>query len=144
MNRLIKAVIFSFSTALVAAPAFAAPQDQRNNAEHATQNHNDAPNHNDAHKDASNHHADEHKPAPQAAQQPGQQKPNHDKAPRPSASWKPGNPVPTQYRGQGYKVDHKKFKKLSKPGKNQQWIKVNGDYILMNVVNDKVIKIIAA
>ncbi|EIM38267.1 signal peptide protein [Acinetobacter sp. HA] len=41
-------------------------------------------------------------------------------------------------------MDHSKYKRLNKPGRNQQWIKVNGDYILMNVVNDKVIKIIAA
>ncbi|WP_265734191.1 MULTISPECIES: RcnB family protein [unclassified Acinetobacter] len=36
-----------------------------------------------------------------------------------------------------------KYKKLSKPGKNQQWIKVNGDYILMNAVSHAMIKIIA-
>ncbi|WP_373686223.1 RcnB family protein [Acinetobacter sp. YH12054] len=36
-----------------------------------------------------------------------------------------------------------KYKKLSKPGKNQQWIKVNSDYILMNAVSHAMIKIIA-
>nr|MCM1981194.1 RcnB family protein [Acinetobacter pittii] len=31
---------------------------------------------------------------------------------------------------------------MYKPSKNQQWIKVNGDYVLVNVINHSVIKII--
>lgn len=134
MNRLVQAVVFSLSTALVAAPAFAAPQNSQDHKQHATQNHNDA-NHKDMHNDASSHHAqDQHKASNNKA--------SHNKSTRPSAAWKPGNPVPTQYRGKSYQVDHTKYKKLNKPGKNEQWIKVNGDYVLTNVLNHNIIKIV--
>ena len=129
MNRLVQAVVFSLSTALVAAPAFAAPQNSHDNKQHATQNHNDA-NHKDMHNDASNHHAQD------------QHKASNNKSTRPSTAWKPGNPVPTQYRGKSYQVDHTKYKKLNKPGKNEQWIRVNGDYVLTNVLNHNIIKIV--
>ena len=129
MNRLVQAVVFSLSTALVAAPAFAAPQNSHDNKQHATQNHNDA-NHKDMHNDASSHHAQD------------QHKASNNKSTRPSTAWKPGNPVPTQYRGKSYQVDHTKYKKLNKPGKNEQWIRVNGDYVLTNVLNHNIIKIV--
>jgi len=50
---------------------------------------------------------------------------------------------PVQYPSQSFKIDHKKFKKLSKLGKNQQWIKVHGDYVLTNITSHDIIKIIA-
>jgi Ni/Co efflux regulator RcnB len=128
MNRLVQAVVLSLSTALLAAPAFAAPQNSQEHKQHATQNHNDA-NHKDMHHDASSHHD-------------ANNKAGYNKSARPSAVWKPGNPVPTQYRGKSYQVDHTKYKKLYKPGKNEQWIKVNGDYVLTNVLNHNIIKII--
>ena len=135
MNRLVQAVVFSLSTALVAAPAFAAPQNSQDHKQHATQNHNDA-NHQGMHHDSSSHHAqDQHKPA-------SNNKTGNKQMTRPSATWKPGHPVPSQYRGQNYKVDHSKYKKLNKPGKNEQWIKVNGDYVLTNVLNHNIIKIV--
>ncbi|QOW50958.1 MULTISPECIES: RcnB family protein [unclassified Acinetobacter] len=68
---------------------------------------------------------------------------NKKKAVNPSHDWRSGQNVPSEYRGHRYKGDHIKYKKLSKPGKNQQWIKVNGDYILMNAVSHAMIKIIA-
>ncbi|TCB49127.1 hypothetical protein E0H80_12495 [Acinetobacter sp. ANC 4779] len=116
MNILVKAIVLSFSTALVAAPAMAAPQDHYSQS-HQIQNHHTAP-------------VQQHQHAV------------HKKAVNPSHDWRVGQKVPTQYYGQSYKVDHKKFKKLSKPGKNQQWIKVNGDYVLTNVMSHKIIKII--
>lgn len=119
----------------MAAPAFAAPQNSQDHKQHATQNHNNA-NHQSMHNDASSHHAqNQHKPA-------SNNKAGNKQMTRPSATWKPGNPVPTQYRGQSYKVDHSKYKKLNKPGKNEQWIKVNGDYVLTNVLNHNIIKIV--
>ena len=129
MNRLVSAVVFSLSTALVAAPTFAAPQNSQEHKQHATQNHNDA-NHKDMHNDSSSHHAQD------------QHKPGNNNSNRPSSAWKPGNPLPSQYRGPGYKVDYTKYKKLNKPGKNEQWIKVNGDYVLTNVLNHNIIKIV--
>ncbi|MDQ9010670.1 RcnB family protein [Acinetobacter gerneri] len=54
--------------------------------------------------------------------------------------WKVGHTYPSQYRGAGYKVDHKQYKKLSRPGHNQQWYKVNGQYVLVNTQNHHIIK----
>ena len=114
MNTFIKAAILSISTALIALPALAAPQEQH-------QQH-------------------------QTAQSHGHQQPTQatvKKAKRPSQDWKAGQKLPNAYHSNAYKVDHQKYKKLSKPGKNQQWIKVNGDYVLTDIRNHSIIKIIA-
>ena len=125
MNTLVKAIVLSLSTALVAAPAMAAPQEHNPQQHHQQHGHQPVQNH---HKTpVQQHHSAVHK-----------------KAVNPSHDWRVGQKVPTQYYSQSYKVDHKKFKKLSKPGKNQQWIKVNGDYVLTNVMNNKIIKIISS
>lgn len=124
MNTLIKAIVLSISTALVAAPAMATPQ---NSQQHA-------PAHNQNTK--AQQHTKQNTPVKNQSQ-------NKKKAVNPSYDWRSGQKVPSEYRGHNYKVDHTKYKKLSKPGKNQQWIKVNGDYILMNAVSHAMIKIIA-
>lgn len=116
MNTLIKAIVLSLSTALVAAPAMAAPQEHHSQS-HQVQDHHKIP--------VQQHHNAVHK-----------------KALNPSHDWRVGQKVPSQYYGKSYKVDHTKYKKLSKPGKNQQWIKVNGDYVLINVKSHNIIKII--
>ncbi|WP_228260015.1 RcnB family protein [Acinetobacter sp. ANC 4779] len=48
--------------------------------------------------------------------------------------------MPSQYR-KGYSLDHNKYIKLTKPAKNQQWVKVNNDYVLINTVNHQIVKI---
>ncbi|USA52815.1 RcnB family protein [Acinetobacter sp. C32I] len=116
MKTIAKALILSLST-VVAIPAFAAPHEPQHSPQKAEQQKHD-------HRQAA-HHPQEQKRKIQPA---------HD--------WKPGQKVPSDYRGQGYKVDYAKHKNLYKPSKNQQWIKVNGDYVLVNVINHSVIKII--
>lgn len=64
------------------------------------------------------------------------------KTEHPSHDWQQDRKVPAQYHGNSFKVDASKYKKLSKPTKNQQWIKVNGDYVLMNTATYKVLKVI--
>lgn len=119
MNTLSKAIILSLSSALVAAPVMAAPQEhhsqqhgQQHTAQHQTKDSIKAPQH------------------------------NIKKTERPSHDWQQGHKVPAQYQGNSFKVDASKYKKLSKPTKNQQWIKVNGDYVLMNTATYKVLKVI--
>ena len=121
MNTLIKAIILSLSSALVAAPVMAAPQEHHSSPQHNQQQHT-------AQQQAKN----------------SIKVPQHSlkKTDRPSHDWQQGHKVPTQYHGNSFKVDASKYKKLSKPTKNQQWIKVNGDYVLMNTVTYKVIKVI--
>ncbi len=120
MKTLVKAIVLSISTAFIATSAMAAPQDHQPPKPYAQQHHK-AP--------APQHHAPQHKQVYKKVD--------------PSRDWRVGQKVPNQYQSKVYKVDHSKYKKLSKPGRNQQWIKVNGDYVLMNVVNDKIVKIIA-
>ena len=65
----------------------------------------------------------------------------HKKVVRPSHDWKVGQVIHSQYR-KGYSVDYRKYSKLHKPAKNQQWIKVNNDYVLINTLNYKILKMI--
>jgi Ni/Co efflux regulator RcnB len=123
MNTFIKAAILSIATALISLPALAAPQEQH-------QQHQAAQSHEHAQKHPSNGH-----------QQPTQA--TIKKAKHPSQDWKAGQKLPSAYHSNAYKVDHQKYTKLSKPGKNQQWIKVNGDYVLTDIRNHSIIKIIA-
>ena len=127
MNTLVKAIVLSLSTALVAAPAMAAPQEHNPQQHHQQYGHQPVQNH---HKTPVQQHIQQHHNAA------------HKKAVNPSHDWRVGQKVPSKYYAQSYKVDHKKFKKLSKPGRNQQWIKVNGDYVLTNVMSHSIIKII--
>ncbi|MTD12109.1 hypothetical protein GIX10_11900 [Acinetobacter sp. YIM 103518] len=50
--------------------------------------------------------------------------------------------VAIHYYGQGYRFDYRKNKKLAKPEKNQRWIRVNGDYILINTVNHRILRVV--
>lgn len=120
MNTLSKAIILSLSSVLVTAPVMAAPQEHHSQ-QHGQQQH------------TAQHQTKDSIKAPQH---------NIKKTERPSHDWQQGHKVPTQYHGNSFKVDASKYKKLSKPTKNQQWIKVNGDYVLMNTATYKVLKVI--
>lgn len=138
MNTLVKALVLSISTAFVAAPVMAAPQDhhaQQNNHQ-VQQQHNKAPAQHQIQKQ--NTHQ---KPAMNHQTQ--QQKYSKHQSTDPSRDWKVGQKVPSQYHNSSYKVDYSKYKKLHKPARNQQWIKVNGDYVLTNVISHAIVKIIA-
>lgn len=111
-----KALILSLST-LVALPAFAAAHDQHLPQKTEWQKHDD-------------HRQVAHNPHVQ----PRKVQPIHD--------WKAGQKVPSHYWEKSYKIDHAQYKKLYKPSRNQQWIKVNGDYILINTINHSIIKIV--
>ena len=156
MNRLVKAIVFSVSAALVTTSAFAGPQQQY---QHQSQ----APNHQQKGQ------AQFHQKAPQQHgksqfEQKGPQKgPSHqqDRGPKqpqrfdakqqngkhhkeqPSRDWRVGQKLPSKYQGNGYHVNYKQSHKLSKPSKNQQWVHVNGDYILTNLITHAIVKIIA-
>lgn len=132
MNTLFKAIVLSISTALVAAPVMAAPQDHPAKPQQQYQQKAPAPQHNA--KPQANNHA-----APKAPQHQSSAK----KAVDPSRDWRVGQKVPQQFYASSYKVEYSKYKKLSKPNKNQQWLKVNGDYILTNTFNHSIVKIIA-
>lgn len=55
--------------------------------------------------------------------------------------WQPGYIMPQHYRGDGYKVAYRD-KNLPKPGKNQQWYKINNDYILVDSDSNSILRIL--
>ncbi|MDO3666168.1 RcnB family protein [Acinetobacter higginsii] len=54
--------------------------------------------------------------------------------------WQEGYVMPQHYRGNGYKVDYKDSN-LPRPGRNEQWYKINNDYILVNSEDNSIIRI---
>ncbi len=54
--------------------------------------------------------------------------------------WQAGYVMPQHYRGDGYKDEYRE-NNLPKPGRNQQWYKINNDFILVNVDNNSIIQI---
>ncbi|WP_109441792.1 RcnB family protein [Acinetobacter haemolyticus] len=54
--------------------------------------------------------------------------------------WQAGYVMPQHYRGNGYKIDYKE-NNLPKPGRNQQWYKINNDYILVNSDDNSIVSI---
>ncbi|SDY56262.1 RcnB family protein [Acinetobacter kyonggiensis] len=54
--------------------------------------------------------------------------------------WQTGYVMPQHYRGNGYKVDYKEHD-LPKPSRNQQWYKINNDYILVDTDSNNILRI---
>lgn len=54
--------------------------------------------------------------------------------------WQTGYVMPQHYRSDGYKVEYKE-QNLPKPSRNQQWYKVNNQYILLNSETNSIVKI---
>ncbi|WP_333662082.1 RcnB family protein [Acinetobacter sp.] len=54
--------------------------------------------------------------------------------------WQAGYVMPQHYRGNSYKVDYKD-NNLPKPGRNEQWYKINNDYILVNSDDNSIVRI---
>ena len=54
--------------------------------------------------------------------------------------WQTGYVMPQHYRGNGYKVDYKNHD-LPKPSRNQQWYKINNDYILVDTDSNNILRI---
>ena len=55
--------------------------------------------------------------------------------------WQAGYVMPQHYRGNGYKVDYKD-NQLPRPKRNEQWYKINNDYILVNSEDNSIIQIL--
>ena len=132
MNSLVKAIVLSISTALIASTAMAAPQQHQGYDDHQGKTQVHQQQSNQKYQDNRNQHVKQNPQHKSASQK--KTDPSHD--------WKVGQKVPTQYHGQSYKINHSKYKKLSKPSRNQEWIKVNNDYVLTNTVTHVILKII--
>lgn len=54
--------------------------------------------------------------------------------------FKEGFILPQHYRGNGYKVDYRQVN-LNRPNSNQQWYKINDDYILLDTQENRILQI---
>ena len=77
------------------------------------------------------------------------QRPNpstHNQRPQqvqPHRDWRKGQVLNRSYRGNGYKVtNYRQHPGLKSPGKNQRWVQVNGDYILINTLSNVIVSIL--
>lgn len=55
--------------------------------------------------------------------------------------WQMGYVMPQHYRGDGYKVEYREFN-LPKPSRNQQWYKINNDFILVESDSNSIVRIV--
>lgn len=52
-----------------------------------------------------------------------------------------GQTLPRQYDSSRFHVSDREARRLAKTGRYQQWYKVNGDYVLVNERNNRIVRI---
>ena len=147
MKKTIRTALVSGLIAVFALPAMAAPtqdHNQRPNQQQAMPQHHQAmkpqagrpaqgngfgQGNGNAHKQAQRPNPSTHNQRPQQVQ--------------PHRDWRKGQVLNRSYRGNGYKVvDYRQHPGLKSPGKNQRWVHVNGDYILINTLSNVIVSIL--
>ena len=53
-----------------------------------------------------------------------------------------GQTLPRAFDSKRFEVNSRDARGLAKAGKNQQWYKVNGDYVLVNEKNNRILRVI--
>lgn len=139
MKKVLTTIAISMS-ALLASAAMAAPNDHRDNRyqskspTHWNNDHRDSRYNNSRYNDSrskdyrQDHRYDNKGPAHSSI--------------NPSREWRSGQALPRQFSSTRYEVNRDQIKRLPKAGRNQQWYKINGDYVLVNERNDRILKII--
>ncbi|MFT4021194.1 MAG: RcnB family protein [Acinetobacter sp.] len=61
---------------------------------------------------------------------------------RPSRDWRVGHKVPSQHFRGATPIDYRHYKKLPRPGHQQKWYKIHGDYVLINTFSHNIIRIV--
>lgn len=56
--------------------------------------------------------------------------------------WRSGQAFPNQFNSSRYQVHHNSYRNLSKPGRYQQWYRVNGDYVLVNQRTHQIVRVV--
>lgn len=125
MNKLLTAITLSM-TALVATSAMAGSQDDRRyNHDQYQKNHWDHKNDQRWNNQNRYDHYNQ----------------NGNRV-NPSREWRSGQYMPSQFSSSRYHVNYKDYRQLPKPGKYQQWYKVNNDYVLVNERNNRIIRVV--
>ena len=60
----------------------------------------------------------------------------------PSRDWRVGQVLPRYWDQSRNEVNYRHYKGLNKPGRYQQWYKINGDFVLVNERNNRIVRII--
>lgn len=123
MNKFYKIALTTLITALISVSALASPH------------HHDA--HDRQHSQWQQHKpTSQYRPSYQYQQQHGQYQQGN--------RWKTQHQLPRMYQNSTYRVSSYQRHQLSKPARNQQWYKVDGYYLLTNVHNNMIVKIVKA
>ena len=147
MKKTISTALVSGWIAVFALPAMAAPTQDHNPRPNQ---HQAAPQHHQAMKPQAGHpaqgngfgqgHDNAHKQAQRPSPYTHNQRPHQV---QPHRDWRKGQVLNRSYRGNGYKVvDYRQHPGLKSPGKNQRWVHVNGDYILINTLSNVIVSIL--
>ena len=137
MNKQISAVLLSLSMLAGSTVAIAAPQghEQEKHVQHQNAQHQNA-----QHSNTKNQGNERKAQADQRKGQTAQKTPSQvKKSSKHQSQYKSGQRLPKQYHDDF--ADYKKHK-LPKPPKNQRWLKVDGDYILISVATGVIASII--
>lgn len=122
MKKVLTTIALSLS-ALVATSAMAAPQHDPRYAPHKPASHwnaKDSKKWNDNRRDDRRY---------------------NNRGVNPSRDWRTGQKLPKQYDNRRFEVSAYEARRLPNANKNQQWYKINGDYVLVNERNDKIVRI---
>lgn len=130
MTKILMRGVLTLALSMTAITAFAESHGQHANPQaHSKGNSPAHTNGHEAHDNRSNHSKNDHpKNSPQHASHQG---------------WKAGAVLPRDYRGNRYQFLNYQQARLGKPAKNQQWLRINRDYVLVNVLNHQIIKVVA-
>ena len=60
----------------------------------------------------------------------------------PSRHWRIGQTLPRAFDAPRYKVSSREVRRLPDTGRYQQWYRINGDYVLVNERNHRILRII--
>lgn len=133
MKKVLTAIAISMS-ALMATTAMAAPQHYQDNRYQDNRYHSKSAQHWDNKKyDARNDRFDRNDRF---------ERDRHFSSINPSREWRSGQTLPRQFSTSRFEANRDQVKRLPKAGRNQQWYKINGDYVLVNERNDRIVKII--
>ena len=116
MKKILTALTLSLG-ALMATSAMAAPQHYDRSHDH-----NSGWKHNDQHRWDNNDRY-------------------HNKRVNPSRDWRSGQYLPRSYDSSRYHVSDREARRLPNTGRYQQWYKINGDYVLVNERNSRILRI---
>ena len=129
MKTLISTLVLAVSAVMLSVSATAAPHHHHSQVRYVQ------------HDKKSSHHQHKHERYHTHSQRYDRHRYDNYRQFKPTRDWRVGMTIPYRYQSQQYRIDHRHHR-LGKPNKNQQWLRINGDYVLVNVKNQKVVRLL--